>query len=376
MTPDIPIITEPAELQAFAARLEHHSSIAVDLEADSMHHYREQVCLLQFTTPEETLLLDPLALPDLSPLRPVLADPGTRKLFHAADYDLRCLRRDFGLEVRGLFDTMVASQFCGEEKFGLADLLNKYFDIQLDKKFQKADWTVRPLPGDMMNYAAEDTRHLEGLAALLHARLVELGRLEWVKEESLLLEQVAFETQEGPRFLRFKGAGKLKPRQLAILELLLQWREAEAERRDKPPFKVFGNQGLQAIALNSPETLRALAKLEGVFPRLADRYGKKLLELVEQANQLPEAQLPQFPRGERKLRDPQVDKRLTVLKQWRTKKATALKLDAGILINNALLEELARQLPKDEADLEQLSGMKNWQRRELGGELLQVLSTP
>jgi ribonuclease D len=359
------------QLQAFAQRLEQHASIAIDLEADSMHHYREQTCLLQFSTPEETLLVDPLRLPNLDPLQIVLADPAIRKLFHAADYDLRCLRRDFKLQVRGLFDTMVASQFCGEEKFGLADLLNKYFSVQLDKKFQRADWTIRPLPHDMMNYAAEDTRHLERLAEIMSANLRQLGREDWVAEECQLLEQVAFDIQEGPRFLRFKGAGKLERRQLAILELLLEWREGEAERRDVPPFKVFGNQGFLAIAQHAPEALQDLARLEGVFPRLVDRYGKQLLRLIAQAQSLPADQLPQFPRGVRRVKEPEVEKRLSNLKLWRTQKAAELKLDAGLLINNALLEELARSQPKE---LEHLDMLKNWQRKVLGEELLSVLS--
>jgi len=370
LTAEIPIITDMEQLQEFAERLEQHASIAIDLEADSMHHYQEQACLLQFSTPEETLLVDPLKLADLEPLRKVLADPGIRKLFHAADYDLRCLRRDFNLEVRGLFDTMIASQFCGEEKFGLADLLNKYFSVRLDKKFQRADWTIRPLPHDMMNYAAEDTRHLERLAEIMSANLRDLGREEWVAEECRLLEQVAFEVQDGPKYLRFKGAGKLAPRQLAILDLLLEWREREAERRDVPPFKVFGNQGLLAIALNAPESQQAMASLEGVYPRLADRYGRQLLRLIEQAQALPDDRLPQYPKGARRVREPEIEKRLTVLKQWRTQKAAELQLDAGLLINNALLEEVARLQPQTPAQLDML---KNWQRQVLGDELMALL---
>lgn len=372
--PDIPILTESDQLQAFAERLARQPIVAVDLEADSMHHYQEQVCLLQVTAGGETLLIDPLRLPDLEPLRAVLANPRQRKLFHAADYDLRCLRRDFGLEVDGLFDTMVASQFCGEEKFGLADLLGKYFGVELDKKFQRADWTTRPLPEGMIHYAAEDTRHLEQLAELLEAKLVALGRLEWVAEECRLLEQVAFEVHDGPLFLKFKGAGKLDRRQLAVLEELLAWRDGEAKRRDVPPFKVLGNQALQSLATASPETPRALKGLEGLFPRLIDRYGKALLEVVAKGLALPENQLPSYPRGPRVQRDPEVDRRMVRLKQWRSAKAAELQLDAGIMINNALLEQLARRLPGCQAELEQLPGLKNWQRQEFGAELLECLA--
>ena len=146
----VPILTATAELAAFAEELAGFDTIAVDLEADSLHCYQEKVCLLQFTTGERTVLIDPLAGGDLSPLRPVLADPAIRKLFHAADYDIRCLHRDFGFVVSGLFDTMIACQFLGEEKVGLADVLGKYFGVELDKQYQRADWSVRPLSPPMI----------------------------------------------------------------------------------------------------------------------------------------------------------------------------------------------------------------------------------
>ena len=173
-TDRIEIITTAPALAAFAQKLAGQSSIAVDLEADSMHSYREKVCLLQFTTEEETVLVDPLAVTDLAPLGPVLANPGIRKIFHAADYDIRCLYRDFSLEINGLFDTMIACQFLGEEKVGLADVLLKYFGIELDKQYQRADWSKRPLSPEMIRYAAEDTAHLHRLVIILELSLIHI----------------------------------------------------------------------------------------------------------------------------------------------------------------------------------------------------------
>jgi ribonuclease D len=178
--PDTPILTTSAQVAELAAELGRETAIAVDLEADSMHCYQEKVCLLQFSTPSRTVLLDPLAGADLAPLRDILANPAIRKIFHAADYDIRCLFRDFGIEIRGLFDTMISCQFLGEEKVGLADVLGKYFGVQLDKQFQRADWAQRPLSPGMIRYAAEDTRHLHGLVELLQGKLLEKARLEWV----------------------------------------------------------------------------------------------------------------------------------------------------------------------------------------------------
>jgi len=369
-----PILTTTEQVAEFAAELQPCPVIAVDLEADSMHNYQEKVCLLQFSTPERTVLIDPLTGADLAPLKPILADASIRKIFHAADYDIRCLARDFAIEIVGLFDTMISSQFLGEEKFGLVDVLRKYFGVELDKQYQRADWSIRPLSAGMIRYAAEDTCHLHKLVTELERQLIEKGRLEWVQEEFSLLEKARFTVHNGPEYLRFKGAGSLEPRQLAVLENLLLWRDDEARRRDCPLYKVLGNKTLLEMAKLKPTGRNALQEVEGLSPRLIDRYGGKLLHAVSQALDLPESKLPVYPRGERRVKDPEVEKRLSRLKEWRKKTAARLELDPGVLINNALLEELARRQPRSEADLTEISLMKNWQRKELGEGILRTLN--
>ena len=369
-----PVLVDVAALERLAQKLRTESSIAVDLEADSLHSYRDKVCLLQISTPTETVLVDPLALADLAPLEPILADPAIRKIFHAADYDIRCLHRDFGFEIRGLFDTMIASQLLGEERVGLADMLQKYLEVSLDKRYQRADWSKRPLEPGMIRYAAEDTRHLHRLAALLEQRLRDAGRLSWAEEEFALLEQVRHSEQApGPMFLRFKGAAGLDRRQLAALELLLQWRDGEACRRDRPPFKVLINATLLGLVQAAPQTLKALESIDGISPRLVERYGRRLLALLEDAAALPEAELPSFPRGERRVREPEVEARVALLKRWRGQIAEDLALDPGVLINNALLEEAARLRPRQVSELAALP-LKNWQRQVLGEGLVAALA--
>lgn len=369
-----PILVSTEEIVELADQLAEHPVIAVDLEADSMHNYQEKVCLLQISTLTATVLIDPLAGADLSALKPILANPDARKIFHAADYDIRCLARDFGIEIRGLFDTMISCQFLGEERFGLADVLKKYFAVELDKQFQRADWSRRPLPEGMIRYAAEDTAYLHRLVDLLERKLIDKGRLEWVQEEFSLLEKVRFAVHEGPEFLRFKGAGTLKPRQLAVLEALLQWRDNEARRRDCPHYKVLGNSILLDLAQVMPTERRQLLTISELPLRLVERYAGMLLQSISQGLDLPAAELPFYPRGERKERDPQVDQRMKRLKIWREKVAADLELDAGVLINNAALEELARKKPGSVQELEQLTLLKNWQRKELGEGLLGVLN--
>ncbi|MCW8860756.1 MAG: ribonuclease D [Deltaproteobacteria bacterium] len=369
-----PILVTDEQIAEFASELETYPVIAVDLEADSMHNYQEKVCLLQFSTPDTTVLIDPLSGADLAPLKPVLANPDIRKIFHAADYDIRCLARDFDIEIKGLFDTMISSQFLGEEHFGLADVLKKYFSVELDKQYQRSDWSRRPLPEGMIRYAAADTAYLHRLVEVLEQQLVQKGRLEWVQEEFSLLEKVRFAVHEGPEFLRFKGAGTLRPRQLAVLESLLEWRTTEAQRRDCPLYKILGNKTLLELSQVMPQDLPQLGTINGMPERLVDRYGRKLLHAISQGLNLPEAELPVYPRGERREKDPQVEQRMSNLKTWRAKAAKVLELDPGVLINNATMDELARKQPRTEGDLVQMGLLKNWQRKELGKEILQVLN--
>ncbi|PLX92119.1 MAG: ribonuclease D [Desulfuromonas sp.] len=369
-----PILTHAKDLAPLADELRREAVIAVDLEADSMHSYRDKVCLIQFTTSQRDVLVDPLACGDLSALKPIFADPGIRKIFHAGDYDIRSLHRDFGIEVIGLFDTMICSQFLGEERIGLADVLGKYFSIELDKKFQKADWSKRPLSPEMIAYAAEDTRHLHQLAILLEEKINALDRLEWVKEEFALLEKVRHSESDGPLFLRIKGAALLDPLALAILEELLLWRNEVAQRRDTPVFKVFGNAPLLQIARNAPRSLQGLVGIEGVSPRHVDRYGRQILQAVERGLALPEAQRPRYPRPPRREKDPAADKRLTKLKGWRKEMAESLNMDPGIVINNALLEEISRRAPQTSEQLAQVPMLKRWQQKILGIGILQTLN--
>ena len=262
---------------------------------DSLHHYQEKVCLIQVSTRNESWLIDPLALKDLSPLAAPLGDPGILVVMHGADYDIRSLHRDFGIEVQNLFDTMLASRFLGITEFGLAALLKARFGIELNKKYQKADWSKRPLSPEMSAYAAADTSDLLPLYDQLNAELVEKGRLEWLKEECALLCQARVTEKEGPLFLSCKGAGKLKGRSLAVLEELLQLRDRQARELDRPPFKVISAETLLEAAEKKPRTLADLSGIKGMTPGQVQRFGERLLAAVSAGLALPEDELPRFP---------------------------------------------------------------------------------
>ena len=157
----------------------------MDIESNGFYRYPERVCLVQLATADGVFLIDPLAVEDVGALGELLAAPSVLKIFHAADYDVRSLRRDWGFHIKPLFDTGIAAAFAGSERLGLAAALKEYLGVEVSKskQLQRADWTIRPLSRAMVAYAAEDVAHLERLAGLLRERLDALGRREWVDEE-------------------------------------------------------------------------------------------------------------------------------------------------------------------------------------------------
>ena len=217
------------------------TEIAVDLEADSMYHFRERVCLIQMAYGDRIVIIDPLTIQDMSPLKALFQDANIKKVLHGADYDVRSLYRDFDVDIQNLFDTQIACRFLGMQETGLDSVLKKRFNLKLNKKYRKKDWSKRPLPENMVAYAAGDVSYLLPLARQLENELSDLKRLSWVQEESELLSRVRPPNENNePLFLKFKGAGRFRPRGLAVLEALLQSRRRIAERKDRPLFKIIG----------------------------------------------------------------------------------------------------------------------------------------
>lgn len=334
-------------------------TLAVDTEADSLHHYPEKVCLVQISAGGTDLLIDPLAGVDLSVLGDLFEDSRVRKVLHGADYDLRLLGRDFGLRLRGLFDTMLAARLVGERKFGLAALLAQRFGVELDKRLQRADWSRRPLPDEMLKYAAMDTQYLEPLADQLEQRLVELGRSAWAREEFARLEEVRWDGAPDPEaFRRVKGSASLTPSQLAILRELHRFRESEARRRDRPPFRILHDELLLKLAREAPRRAAQLAELG--LPRSwsdGSRAGR-LLRVISRAFDLPDDDLPQVRRG---IRPPaSIEKQVRALCGARDAVAHELDLEPSVVAPRAALTRIveAREVGEDGLAA---SGLRNWQ---------------
>ncbi|WP_054693429.1 ribonuclease D [Desulfosarcina cetonica] len=335
-TPNYRLIRTSDELATFANKIGQETFLAVDLEADSMFHYQEKVCLVQLAGNGENVVIDPLDVTDLSPLAPIFADPGICKVFHGADYDVRSLFRDFSIEIHNLFDTQLASMFLGEKETSLGAVVNQRFGIQLDKRYQKKDWSQRPLPDEMIEYAASDVVYLVPLARQLMDELGAKGRLAWVEEECAHLAAVRpVENGDDPLFLRFRGAGRLQRRNLAALEGLLQYRRELAMKKDRPLFKVFANTALLKIASEMADTPQAMETGHCLSPKQIRIHGKPLGDIVKQAKALPADQLPIYPRKRRPSVHPAVPDRVKAIKEWRDAIAEDLQLDPALLFNKA-----------------------------------------
>jgi ribonuclease D len=373
---DYQMVETAAGLEKAAGALEKEKVIAVDLEADSMYHFKEKVCLIQLATEKTSVVVDPLQIDNFSILKPLFYNPDIQKIFHGADYDVRSLYRDFKIKINNLFDTELACRFLGIKETGLKAVLKTFFEINIEKKYQKKDWSKRPLPEEMVEYASKDVIYLLPLARILIDKLEEIDRLSWVLEECHNLSKVRpVLPNEDPLFLKFKGAGRLKSKSLAVLEALLQYRKSVAEKKDKPLFKIIGNDSIMKIATARPVTLRSLKGGKALSGRQISMYGNDLIQVVAGALKITERGLPVYPRKTVSPISSEVLERIKVLKSWRDSKARALDMDPGMLCNNTLITAIAVKDPEDKKSMGTIKEMKNWQKTAFGREIITVLKS-
>jgi len=364
-------VDTPSGLDVVFKALRGVDTIAVDLEADSMFHFKEKVCLIQIASLDHLFIVDPIRVRDLSVLKPLFGNHRIKKVFHGSDYDVRSLFRDFDIVIHNLFDTELASRFLGFQQSGLDAMLQNFFNVKLEKKYQKKDWSMRPLPEAMITYAAKDVHHLLPLAKLLKKDLSEKKRLAWVEEECDLLSKVRPNaTKTEPLFLSFKGAGRLAPEDLAVLEALLAWRKRAARKKDLPLFKVIGNNTLLTLVRIKPRTREDLEKSRALSTKQASMYGRQLLEAIGNGLKTPGDCLPIYPRT-RTPRLPESKIRIAKkLKKWKDKKAAGLAIDPALVLNKSQTMDIARVSPTDIRGLDAITSLKTWQVREFGEDIL------
>ncbi len=369
--PDYQLICKSHEWQACLLRLKAEPRLAIDLEANSMFAYREKICLIQISIPDQDFILDPLAPIDLEPLGEIIADPAVEKILHASEYDLILMKREYDWELQNLFDTMWAARILGYKRYGLANLLDQFFEVKLNKRYQKSNWCQRPLSDAQLAYAQHDTHFLFRLRDLLSAEITSAGRETEAAEIFAQLTQVVLpHTDFDPdSFWQINGVQHLSKRQQAVLKEVHIFRDKEARRRNQPLFKIFNNRTALELAQELPRNQDDLHHIYGMTNGQVRRYGDKVLTAIKRGLNAP---LPAYPR--RHQRPPEaVLIRYEQLHNWRKQRARARGVESDVIISRDALWQIARQNPQSIEALSQLEGVGDWRCATYGSEILQVL---
>lgn len=371
-------IDRPEDTSALVDSLTVGGPVALDCEAAGFHRYSDRLCLVQLTTVDGVdYIVDPLAFDVTELLRGPLEDPSVQILMHGSDYDLRLLDRDLSINLTGLVDTQAAASILGIRSLGLASLLDEFLDITLEKKYQRADWAKRPLPDDMLEYAAKDTRYLHALVGRLQEELSRQERVAWAREEYAELEKIRWEDDDADPVTRVKGLRDLSDRDVDLLREALAWRDRIAQNLDRAAFRVASDTILVDIVRHRPSDVHELSRMKGMNGRLAHAEGEKLLDRLAAVDAVADGDIQGHPpreRGDGRGRPPpEVEERRDRLKAIRNARADALDMARGTLLPNATLLEIAWAEPDTMDALRAVPGVKRWQADAIGDELLASL---
>lgn len=359
-----------AAWQACLRDLQAAPRLAIDLEANSMFAYRERACLIQISTATTDYILDPLADLDLSPLGEIIADPAVEKIFHAAEYDLILMGRDYGWQLTNLFDTMWAARILGYQQIGLANLLDKYFGLHISKRFQKANWCHRPLSAGELAYAQKDTHYLPALRDRLAAELDARGHTAEAAE--IFAEQTHVRLPDNgfdpDGFWHINGAYDLAPAQQGLLKALYLFREREAKRRDTPHFKVLSDRTLLELATTAPTRTADLGRIHGMSEGQQQRYGRNILHIIAEAADAPP---PQPPKRQPRLPEAVLN-RYDLLHRWRKARAQARGVESDVVMSRDSLWAIAKANPRTLDELQALNTLGPWRLATYGDELIRI----
>ncbi len=365
-------VDHPAAWEKCLRDLEAQDRLAIDIESNSMYVLHEEICLVQISTPEQDYIIDPLLNLNLSPLGEILADPQIEKIFHAAEYDLILMNRQFAWELNNLFDTMWAARILGYKKIGLANMLAELFNVKLDKRYQRTNWGERPLTASQLRYAQMDTHYLFQLRDQLARELDEGGY--WPEARETFEQQSTVELPDDrfdpDRFWTMNGINKMPPRARAIAYALYLFRYELAEELNRPLFKIMGEELLLRLAIEAPRSMAHLGQIRGVSKWLLGRYGRELLRRIEAGRQGP---IPKKPRPPR--RPPQAAlERYDALQQWRKERAQARGVESDVILSRTALWAIAEANPENPVELGSLSEIIGpWRTATYGPEILEIL---
>ena len=373
------IIEDTDSLEAMVAELMNTPIIGVDTEADSFHHYQERVCLIQLSDLSKDYIVDPLKIDDCSSLQRLFAREDLLTVLHGGDYDVVSMKRDFGVTFANLFDTMIAALFLGMPRIGLADLIETSFGYHIDKRYQRHDWSSRPLLDEHLHYARGDTHFLLALREILMLKLERAGRRAAFEEECNLLARREW-TGRGRNpndFMRVKRSRSLDEDGRRVLRSLWGWREARAKEVDRPVFKVLSDSIMIGIASARPASAEQLHAVIRKGSTLARKHGDELLKSVSDGladeTPLPKPQGKPKPKSSPR-KGPGMDQLLGPLKEWRNNLVQTKKLSPVVVANNQLLKEISRSAPGSIEELAAVPGIRRWQVADFGEEILSVIT--
>jgi ribonuclease D len=366
-------IDKPRQLDQFIEVLHNETLVAVDTESDSLYSYFEKVCLIQFSTAQADYLVDPLNV-DVSGLASFFAASSIQKIFHAAEYDILTMKRDYGFTFTNLFDTMIAARILGWPRYGLGSLLKEHFGVKLDKRFQRYNWGRRPLSTKALNYARLDTHYLIPLRKIQFARLQEQKRVR----EALEAFERGTQVESSPKvfdpddFWKVKSARDLTPQQQAVLRQLFILRDEIARKIDRPPFKVVNDFALIHLAKRQPKDKRELKEIKGVSRQLVRYNSRDILQAIRHGQTNPP---PRYPYSNNHRPDDDTLNRYETLRQWRNNLATARGVEPDVIMGNDALMSIARRNPESLTGLTRIGVLGEWQLETYGQKLLNVLKS-
>jgi len=371
LSPPVLVDTQSAFAKVLAA-LRDEPALALDTESDSFYRYFYKVCLIQISTPSMDYLLDPLRLPDLTPLGTLLADPSIEKVFHAAKNDILVLKRDFQFDFANIFDTMIAARILGWPRVGLAALLYEHFGVKLNKHAQLTDWGRRPLTPEQLSYARLDSHYLLQLRDLLSMKLQARHRWREAQEAFRALPDVVYVEKpfDPDGFWRNKYAHDLRPSEMAVLRELYLWRDRQARAMNRPPFKVLSDQTLARLSQDQPAQIKDLA----LNSRQVRRFGKAILAVISKGRTTPPPHSPVYQRNGNHRPNPAAVARYNRLRAWRTHRAAERGVESDVILTNDALMAIARAAPANQEKLAALGVMGPWKLEEYGADLLRVLA--
>lgn len=369
--PEPVLVTAREHLEEIIPELSRSPRLAVDIESNGFYAYREKVCLLQMSTIAGDYIIDPIAISDLGSLAPLFQNPAIEKIFHAGEYDVLCLKRDYGFKITHVFDTMIATRLLGIKELGLAAVIEKHFGVKLSKKLQRADWGKRPLSQEQINYAQLDTHYLIRLADIQKELLKQKGRLEDALEAFGDLERIepVLKEFDPEGYWRIAGKEELSGTQMAILKEIFIFREGHAQSRDRALFRVMPDELMLRVARAAPRSLEELGTVRGMTSYLLQRLGGGLLKAVSRG--LAAQPLTAAPKPARPRRNLKEWKLFEALRQWRKIQAEAEGVEPVVILSTKCLRKIAGHALENGGD--PLRGLSDLKRRRYGEQLAKIL---